>query len=750
MSLSASELSLDQKSRLVSGVGPWRTYAIPELGIKPVTLADGPHGLRSQGEGGDNFALTESEESTCFPPAVAIGSSWDPSAAERVAAAIGREARMLGVDIVLGPGVNIKRSPLCGRNFEYLSEDPLVSGVLGSAFVAALQLEGVGCSVKHFAVNNQESDRMRVSADVDERTMREIYLPAFERIVKEARPATLMCSYNRINGVFASENHWLLSEVLRDEWGFQGAVMSDWGAVHDAPASVAAGLDLEMPGTDGRTPPMVVEAVRSGTLPEAALDLAAERILGLQAWRAAGRVEADLDEHHRLAREVAGECAVLLKNDDVLPLSATTRIAVIGEFARTPRFQGGGSSHVKATRTQSFLDALPEFIELPISFAPGYTLDGEGDGMALRDEAIAIAAQAEVAVVFAGLSESDESEGFDRTTLDLPSDQVALIRAVAAVTPSTVVVLSNGGVVSLEAWHGDVDAIIEGFLLGQATGGALADVLFGAVNPSGKLAETIPRELVDVPSSPNFPGERGHVLYGERLLVGYRGLTTLDRPARYPFGYGLSYTTFDMTDFHVEVTGADSAVATVTVTNTGSRDGAHVIQIYVDATANRAIQRPLRELRAFRKVFITAGESEVVSLPLDRRAFAYWDIDVSDWVVEPGAYTVQLGRDSETVLDQQSISLDGDDIVGELTLWSTLEEWISHPVVGPTLLDEIGSDKLRYVSQPHILRGIGTLPMQKIANTLRDTVPGETFKAIMARTRSTNRANENLSTRKNS
>jgi beta-glucosidase len=741
MNISASELSLDQKSRLVSGDGFWHTYGIPESGIEAVKLSDGPHGLRSQGEAGDNFGLTASEESTCFPPAVAIGSSWDPSVAERVATAIGREARALGVDIVLGPGVNIKRSPLCGRNFEYLSEDPLLSGALGSAYVTAIQAQGVGCSVKHFAANNQESDRMRVSADVDERTLREIYFPAFERIVKEARPATLMCSYNRINGVFASENRWLLTDVLRGEWGFQGAVMSDWGAVHDGPAAVAAGLDLEMPGTEGRTPPLIAEAVRAGTLAERELDVAVARILGLQQWHGAGRrVEADFIKHHQLAREVAAECAVLLKNDDTLPLSAATKLAVIGEFARSPRFQGGGSSHVRATRTESFLDALPEFTDGAVAYAPGYNLEGGGDEAALLDAAVGIAADADVALIFAGLSESDESEGFDRTSTELPGSQVALIRAVAAVAPRTVVVLSNGGVVTVEEWHADVAAILEGFLLGQASGGALADLLFGKVNPSGRLAETIPRRLADHPSTPNFPGERGHVVYGERLLVGYRAFTTLGNPARYPFGHGLSYTAFELTDFHVDVTRPDSAVATVTVTNTGSREGAYVVQIYVAAPSTLDIQRPARELRAFTKVMLGAGESISVSLPLDRRAFAYWDVDASDWVVEAGSYTVQLGRDSETVLAEQTISLTGDDIVRELTLWSTLEEWITHPVIGPTLLDEIDSDKLRYVSQPHILRGIGTLPMRKIADTLRDTVPEDKFLTIMARTRKTKTA----------
>ncbi|MGF6823864.1 beta-glucosidase [Microbacterium sp. ZKA21] len=735
MNVRAQDLTTEQKSHLVTGVGPWNTFAIAERGIETVKLSDGPHGLRAQGAGGDNFALTPSEESTCFPPAVALGSSWDSSVVARVARAIAREARMLGVDIVLGPGVNIKRSPLCGRNFEYLSEDPLLSGVLGAAYVNSLQAHGVGASVKHFAVNNQETDRMRVSADVDERTLREIYLPAFERIVQEAQPATVMCSYNKINGVFSSQNRWLLTDLLRGEWGYNGAVISDWGAVHDTPAAVAAGLDLEMPGTEGRTPPIVAEAVAVGALSEVELNTAVDRVLNLSEWRDVERVSVDFDEHHALARQVASECAVLLKNDGVLPLEPSARVAVIGEFARAPRFQGGGSSHVRATRIDSFLDAVAEVAEGGFGFEPGYSLDGSESDAALRDAAVALAASAEVAVIFAGLSEAEESEGFDRETIELPAAQGDLIRSVAATGVKTVVVLSNGGVVALEGWHDDVDAILEGFLLGQAGGSAISDLLYGVVNPSGKLAETIPYRVEDHPSTVNFPGERGHVLYGERLHVGYRAFTTLGRTPRYPFGHGLSYTTFETSAISVQATSADTAIVRLTVTNTGERDGAHVVQIYVGATGVGEVQRPLRELRAFKKVMLAAGASTQVELALDRRAFAYWDVEQGEWVVTPGSYAVQIGADSETVIAEHPIELTGDDTVRELTLWSTLAEWVEHPIIGPVLLDEVDSDRLRLVTQPHILRGIGTLPMEKIANTLRDSVPPETFERLMARTR---------------
>ncbi|TMR91009.1 glycoside hydrolase family 3 C-terminal domain-containing protein [Nonomuraea basaltis] len=725
------ELTVEQKAMLLSGRDSWTTHPIDDLGIASVTVSDGPHGLRVQDDApADNLALMASRPATCFPPAVALGSSWDPAVAARVAEAIGREARSFGVDIVLGPGVNIKRSPLCGRNFEYFSEDPLLSGVQGAAYVRALQKTGVGASVKHFAANNQETDRMRVSADVDEQTLREIYLPAFERVVKDAQPATVMSAYNRINGVYASQNRWLLTDVLRGEWGFTGAVVSDWGAVHDPVAAVRAGLDLEMPGTGGRSAARLVEAVRSGDLDETELDRAVGRVLALAAWRAEKAEEIDLDAHHRLARELAAQCAVLLKNDGVLPLAPSTRVAVIGELARTPRFQGGGSSRVNAARTESFLDAVTD-----VDFRPGYTLDGNGDPDRLRADAVACAAAAEVTVIFAGLPEAEESEGFDRTTLELPAAQIDLIKAVATAAPKTVVVLSNGGIVTLEEWHDDVDAILEGFLLGQAGGGALADLLYGVVNPSGRLAETIPRRLAHTPSHATFPGGQGHVLYGERTLVGYRGYTTLDRPVRYPFGHGLSYTTFETKDFSVEVLGADTAVARTTVANTGERDGSHVVQVYVGEPPAGPVQRPRRELRAFTKVFVPAGQEVSVELPLDRRAFAYWDLELSDWVVTPGEHSVQLGRDSETIEAEVSVHLDGDVVVRELTLDSTFQEWLEHPIVGPTLVDDLKSDLVRDAAQPHILRGIGSLPMQKVVNLLGDNLPAGLIDTLMSKTR---------------
>jgi beta-glucosidase len=734
-------LSLEQKAALVSGRDFWSTQPIESAGVPSVVLTDGPHGVRRQQGGSDHLGINDAAPATCFPPAVAVGSSWDPEVAGRLGAAIGVEARALGVHVALGPGVNIKRSPLCGRNFEYYSEDPLLAGVLGTAHVRGQQEQGVGASLKHFAANNQETDRMRISAEVDERTLREIYLPAFERVVTQAAPATVMCSYNKLNGVHASENRWLLTELLRDEWGFGGAVVSDWGAVQDPVASLVAGLDLEMPGTGAASAARIVAAVRSGELPESVLDTAVRRVLVLAEAVTDPTGGYDAEAHHTLARELAAECVVLVKNDDaVLPLTGDGTIAVVGEFARTPHYQGGGSSHINATRVDAALDSIRALAAergRTVEFAPGFSLAGTDD--ALFDQAVAVAGAAEVTVVFAGLREDDESEGFDRATLDLPAAQVDLIRAVAAAGTRTVVVLSHGGVVSLEGWHDDVEAVLDGFLLGQAGGSAVADLLFGVTNPSGHLAETIPVRLADNPSHVNFPGEQGHVRYGEGVMVGYRWYTTIGLAARYPFGHGLSYTTFTTSDLDVEVTGADTARVSVTVANTGERAGKHVVQVYV-CTDEGPVRRPLRELRAFTKVALAVGESRTVTLDLDRRAFAYYDIDHAGWLVAPGTYTIHIGQDADTVVAEAAVTLDGDHIVPELTLDSTIEEWATHPVVGPTLVQELTSGMDEDVRNTlgltqDLLRLAGSMPMRKAVDMLGPAIRPGLMDELMARGR---------------
>lgn len=726
-------LPLVRKVLLLSGRNFWSTEPLEEAGVPSVILTDGPHGVRRQQADFDQVGLLASAPATCFPPAVAVGSSWDPDVAERLGAAVGREARALGVPVVLGPGVNIKRSPLCGRNFEYYAEDPLLAGTLGAAHVRGQQAQGVGASVKHFAANNQETQRMQVSADVDERTLREIYLPAFERVVTEAQPATVMCAYNKVNGTYASQHRWLLTDVLRDEWGFAGVVVSDWGAVDDRVAALEAGLDLQMPGDHGAGNRLVVEAVRAGRLDEAVVDQSVRRVAALAHLVTEPSEGFDVDAHHALAREFAAGCAVLLKNDRAtLPLATGARIAVVGEFARTPRFQGGGSSHVNATRVDDALGALRDLVG-GVAFAPGFSLDGSGDAAALREEALAVAREAEVTVVFAGLADADESEGFDRATIDLPAAQVELIRAVASATPATVVVLSSGGIVSLEGWHDDVDAILAGFLLGQAGGSALAELLTGAVNPSGRLAETIPLRLQDTPSYLNFPGEQGHVRYGEGVMVGYRHFVSNEGPVRFPFGHGLSYTTFQTTDLQVESVGADGAAVSLTVTNTGECAGRHVVQVYVATTAG-PVRRPARELRAFTKVSLEPGESRTVSFALDRRAFAYWDISETGWIVAPGNYTVQLGDSAADIVAERTVTLTGDDIVPELTLDSSVAHWFEHPVVGAPLLAGFLASMPAGADEMHagMLQMVESMPMRRFVADFGAAIPAAELERLMA------------------
>jgi beta-glucosidase len=506
------ELTLEEKASLCLGSDFWHTAPIPHLGIPAIAVSDGPHGLRKQPDEGDHVGISGSLPATCFPTASALGSSFDPELARRVGEALGVEALAQGVAVVLGPGINIKRSPLCGRNFEYFSEDPLVSGELGAALVDGLQSQGVGASVKHYAVNNQETDRLRVSADVDERALREIYLPGFERAVTRGRPWTVMCAYNKVNGVYASENRWLLTELLRGEWGFDGLVVSDWGAVHDRVAALAAGLDLEMPPDLGVSDAAIVAAVRSGELDEAVLDRTAARVLRLVDRTHSDAVDLgeaqpgfDAEGHHALARAAAAECAVLLKNDGgLLPLqpSAGDTIALIGEFARTPRYQGAGSSQVNPTWVDNALDELKAAVPdgVRVEYSPGFGIGSTTADDELAAEAVALAGRASVVVAFLGLPDADESEGFDRTSMDLPANQTALVSRLAAANPNLAVALANGSAVRLSDWERHAPAILECWLSGQAAGGAAADVLTGAANPSGRLAETLPLRLEDNPS----------------------------------------------------------------------------------------------------------------------------------------------------------------------------------------------------------------------------------------------------------
>ena len=705
------------KAAALTGAGPWETVTDPSLGLPRTVVSDGPHGLRRQDENTRFEDWGTSVPSTCFPPASALAAGWDETVLTRVGEAIAAEARALGVSVVLGPGVNIKRNPLCGRNFEYFSEDPLLTGVLATAYVKAVEGVGVGTSLKHFAANNQETDRMEVSAEVDERTLREIYLPAFERVVKQARPSTVMAAYNRLNGTFCSQHRWLLTDVLRGEWGFEGAVVSDWGATHDRVAALQAGLDLAMPGPNEDFTRSLAEAVEQGVLREAELDAAVDRVRALHRVAADHRESVDFEAHHALSRAIAAECVVLLKNEDgVLPLARDARVAVLGRQAVDARFQGGGSSHVNATRVDQPLAEL-QALGHAVTFVDD--ADREGLDAALRGN--------DVAVVFAGLHDVHESEGVDRRHLDLPPADVALVRAVAATGLPTVVVLTHGSVVLLEGWVDQVAGVVDAGLLGQGGGHALARLIFGLADPSGRLAETIPYRLPDNPSWLNFPGENGHVRYGEGVLVGYRYHATAEVGARYPFGHGLSYTTFATTLVSAVATGPTSATATVRVTNTGHRAGKEVVQLYVAPPEDR-VRRPRRELRAFAKVALAPGESAERTFDLDLRAFAYWDTLTSSWSVSPGVHLVQVCSDALTVIDERPVTLAGNRVVPRLTLDSRLADLIGHPVAGPAFLAGMAEQAPDALDT---LKAIGYLPVRTLTEFSPDAFPVSALTALI-------------------
>ncbi|GLY68175.1 glycoside hydrolase family 3 C-terminal domain-containing protein [Amycolatopsis taiwanensis] len=680
-----ADLTLAEKASLTSGADFWTTKAIDRAGLPSITMTDGPHGLRKQRGTTDHLGLADSVPATCFPPAVGLGSSFDPELAERVGEALGVESAIEDVAVLLGPGVNIKRSPLCGRNFEYFSEDPILSGVMGAGLVRGIQSKGVGASLKHFAANNQEFDRMRASSDVDPRPLREIYLRGFQRVVEDAQPWTVMCSYNRINGVYASEDPWLLTQVLRGEWGFEGVVVSDWGAVNDRVKGLSAGLDLEMPSSGGRTDAQLIAAVQDGTLDKRELDVAVGRLIDLirkAQTRPAIDGPLDVDAHHALAREVAGRSIVLLKNEgDLLPLARETKLAVIGAFAEQPRYQGAGSSLINPTKLDKAIDEIRALATGAVSYAAGFTLDGSGDNAALRKDAVAAASAADVAVVFLGLPAAAESEGYDREHIDLPAVQLELLDAVLAANSRTVVVLSNGAVVSLP-FRDRVPSIVEGWLLGQAGGGAIADVLYGIVNPSGKLTETIPLRLQDTPSYGNFPGEFGHVRYGEGILVGYRWYDARDLDVAYPFGHGLSYTTFSYGDASAAVNANGDIAVTVAVTNTGAMAGRETVQLYT-SLARSVVERAPRELKAFASVALESGETREVSLTVRRKDLAYWDIRVDRWVVEGGEYTVEVAASSRDIRSTVTVAVDGDAVRLPLTMESSVADLLTDPIAGP-------------------------------------------------------------------
>lgn len=679
-------LTLEEKAALCTGASAWTTTPVERLGLPALTVSDGPHGVRRVPED-DSMALG-ARPATCFPTASNTASSWNPELLREMGAAIADEAAALGVDVVLGPGVNIKRSPLCGRNFEYFSEDPHLAGELATAYVEGMQARGVGASVKHFAVNNQETRRMSVSAELDERTLREIYLPAFEAVVTRAQPWTVMCSYNRINGAYGSEHHRLLTEILRDEWGFKGFVVSDWGAVHDRVRALAAGMDLEMPGPRARRAAQVADAVRSGRLDEAVLNTAVTRILRV-VERAQARPRGgsfDAAAHHALARRIAAAGMVLLRNDGILPLAPGGRLAVIGRAARTAYVQGGGSSEMTPTQVDVPLDELARLAgDAVIRHAQGDTAEGE-DRPDLVAEAVEVARASDTAILVIALPEAKESEGYDRTDLDLTAHQVRLIQAVCAVQPRTVVVLGNGAPVAMGAWLNGTAAVVEAWMAGQAAGGAIADVLFGVVNPSGRLAETIPLRLEDTPAFLSFPGDRDTVRYGEGIFVGYRWYERRAMPVQFPFGFGLSYTTFTFGPARVStdrLRAGENLVVEVDVTNTGAHTGAEVVQVYV-ADDEASVVRPVKELKGFARLELAPGETGTARITLPPRAFSFFDPDRRRWVAEPGRFTIHVGASSADIRSTATVTLGGGALPGlPLTTLSPVADWLEDAVGGP-------------------------------------------------------------------
>lgn len=673
------ELTLEEKAGLCSGADQWHTKTVERLGIPAIRLSDGPHGMRVLDE------KRNAAKAVCYPTGSALAASFDVDLAEEIGQALGDAAKSLGVHTVLGPAVNMKRSPLCGRNFEYLSEDPYVAGEIGAALTAGIQKRGVGACPKHFAANNQETCRMSVSAQVDEQALREIYLPAFERIVKKTDPHTIMCAYNRVNGVYSCENEWLLTDVLREEWGYQGIVMTDWAAMNERPRALEAGLELEMPSSYGENDQRIVKAVKEGSLSMKVLDQAVRRLLvwidkELEGARGAGqaaetgkaaalvseqggRVETtaalDLAGQDELARRAAGECAVLLKNDGILPLTREKKIAVIGGFAKKPRFEGGGSSHVNVEEARGaweYMKALPG-----ITYAEGFHTADDVTDEALIAEAVETARGAEAAVIFAGLPDSFESEGHDRSTLSIPESQNRLIDAVCTVQPRTVVVFHGGSPVVLP-WRDKVSAILYMYLGGQNVGAASVDLLFGDVNPSGKLAETFPLRLEDTPCFLDFPGSGAETQYSEGVYIGYRWYEKRAIPVEYPFGHGLSYTAFSYSNMqtsreHMQDT--DQLSVSVDVKNVGSRAGKEIVQLYVSPVGERRQMRPVKELKGFQKIFLEPGETRTVTFELDKRSFAYYNKELGDWYVESGEFDLLAGSSSVNILQSATVKVEG-------------------------------------------------------------------------------------------
>ena len=650
-------MSLAEKCYLLSGKDFWQTRSVTHAGIPSVTLSDGPHGVRKQEGASDQLGLNKSLPATCYPTAATIANSWDLALGEQIGACLGTEAASQDVCVLLGPGLNIKRSPLCGRNFEYFSEDPYLAGKMAASYIRGIQSKGVGACPKHFAANSQELRRMASDSIMDERTLREIYLTGFEIAVTEAKPKSIMSSYNRINGTYANENGHLLQEILRDSWGFDGFVVSDWGASNDHTAGVAAGSHLEMPTTGGDSDEELIQSVKSGKISEQLVNQRVEELLTaiLPLRHSVNKTKGtpfDKKSHHQMARKAAEQSIVLLKNEHgILPLKKSARVALIGDFAKTPRYQGAGSSVVNPTKLDSTLDIFENYPLELAGFAAGYPRTGKADA-ALEQEALELAKRADVILFYIGLDEISESEGLDRAHMKLPDSQLQLMDKLAKTNPHIIAVLSAGSAIEMP-WLNQCEAVIHGYLSGQAGASAMLNAITGKINPSGKLSETYPLQYEDIPSAPYFPAKERNAEYREGLYVGYRYFETVKKPVLFPFGYGLSYTTFAYSNLK-----ADDKKAVFTIENTGTRDGAEVAQLYVCAK-NGTVYRPAKELKGFTKVFLKAGESKEVTIPLDDKAFRYFNEKTNRFEIDGGTYEICIGASCADIRLSQAVTVTG-------------------------------------------------------------------------------------------
>ncbi|MGN0505059.1 MAG: glycoside hydrolase family 3 C-terminal domain-containing protein [Lachnospiraceae bacterium] len=653
------QMTLEEKARMMSGKNTWQSVDYPKYHIPSIMMSDGPHGMRTQNpDAGDHLGLGSSMPATCFPTAATVANSWDERLAEELGNALAEEAISMGVHVILGPGLNIKRSPLCGRNFEYFSEDPYLSGKMAAAYVRGIQSRGIAACPKHFAVNSQELRRMANNSVLDERTLREIYLTGFEIAVKEGKAKAMMSSYNEVNGVYANENKHLLQEILVDEWGFDGYVVSDWGASNDHALGVKNGSHLEMPGTGKAGKREILQAIEKGFLTEEELDKRLDEFLNVifqlnETAAHAGNKGFDVEAHHALARKTAEQSIVLLKNEDrILPIKQAAKVAVIGDFAKTPRYQGAGSSLVNPTKEpESILNCIADSGLNMVAYAQGYRRNEKPD-QGLIEDAVKVAEGADAVLVFAGLDEINEAEGMDRPNLRMPQAQNELIDALTDRYSNVVVVLSAGSAIEMP-WKDKVKAIVHGYLGGQAGASAMLSVLTGAVNPSGKLNETYPLRYEDTPAYAYYPGKERNSEYRESLFVGYRYYSSVGQKVSFPFGYGLSYTTFTYSNLT-----ATAKEVRFRLKNTGERDGAEITQVYIGTTSD-TVFRPLKELKGFRKVFLKAGEEKEVVIPLDDKAFRFFDVRTNNWETESGMYHIEIGASSEDTVLETDIMIHG-------------------------------------------------------------------------------------------